>query len=275
MPGYVVSERDVAEQRVDGDTAVTRVALDASRGCERLEQRVIRFAPGRSRTRSNGGRQEVLYVAAGHGSLHVEGRSYELEPDSGVYVGAGERYEVENDGPDELVVVSVTAPQEHPAQLDRERRLVRWRERPSLPASPNREFRYLVNEDAGCADVTQFVGVIPPGRAGLHSHTYDEVVYVIDGEGVLHLDGKSTPIVAGSCIHLPPLVEHCLENASEEPMRVLGVFHPSGDPASRATENGKPARKGGATEANQTGAQASNHAQTHVCKGSTELGGEE
>ena len=40
---------------------------------------------------------------------------------------------------------------------------VRYADRPSLPATPNREFRLLVNEDLGCLDVTQFVGLIPPG----------------------------------------------------------------------------------------------------------------
>ena len=85
--------------------------------------------------------------------------------------------------------------------------------------------------------MTQFVGIIPPGRAGMHSHVYDEVVYVITGEGVLHIGGKETPIGSGTCIHLPPLVELCLENTGANEMRVLGVFYPQGDPASRATES--------------------------------------
>jgi mannose-6-phosphate isomerase-like protein (cupin superfamily) len=76
-----------------------------------------------------------------------------------------------------------------------------------------------------------------PGRAPMHSHSYDEVVYVIDGEGTLHFGGRETPIGPGSAMHLPPLVEHCLENTGKGSMRVLGVFHPSGDPASRATES--------------------------------------
>jgi mannose-6-phosphate isomerase-like protein (cupin superfamily) len=73
-------------------------------------------------------------------------------------------------------------------------------------------------------------------RAPMHSHSYDEIVYVIDGEGTLHLGGQQTPIGPGSAMHLPPLVEQCLENTGKGSMRVLGVFHPSGDPASRAYE---------------------------------------
>jgi mannose-6-phosphate isomerase-like protein (cupin superfamily) len=141
---------------------------------------------------------------------------------------------VENDGPEPLVLVSVTAPEEQGANGAHRRVTVRYADQPVLPATPNREFRYLVNQDAGCPDVTQFVGVIPPGRAGLHSHTYDEVVYILEGEGVLHLGGEETPLRPGTCIHLPPLQLHSLENTGPTPMRVLGVFHPSGDPASRA-----------------------------------------
>jgi mannose-6-phosphate isomerase-like protein (cupin superfamily) len=235
MPGYITSASAVIAATAPGDTAETRVAIDASCGCERLEQRIIRFAPGRSAERILDGRQEILYVAAGRGTIEVNGTTHELEPNTGVFVGAGDRYVIENPGPARLEIVSVTAPEEHAPPADRQV-TVRYDDRPVLPASPNREFRYLVNQDVGCRDVTQFVGIIPPGRAGMHSHTYDEVVYVIEREGVLHLGGGETPIARGSCIHLPPLQEHCLENTGAEPMRVLGVFHPSGDPASRAAQ---------------------------------------
>jgi mannose-6-phosphate isomerase-like protein (cupin superfamily) len=227
--GYVVTESDVASR--PSGMAEERVTIDRACGCERLEQRVLRFAPGRSEERATGERQEVLYVASGQGTLHIGDEAHKLEPDTGAFLVPGDRYEVESPGPGELVVVSVSAP------CEGERRsqvTVRYADRPVLPASPNREFRFLVNEDAGCLDVTQFVGVIPPGRAPMHSHTYDEVIYVVEGEGVLHLGGRDTPIGPGSCIHLPPLEEHCLENTGPSPMRVLGVFHPSGDPASRA-----------------------------------------
>jgi mannose-6-phosphate isomerase-like protein (cupin superfamily) len=210
-----------------------RVTIDRSCGCERLEQRILSLAPGDSDQRGTGERQEVLYVAAGRGTLRVGGETHVLEPDTGAFLVPGDAYSVENPGPDELVMVSVTAPCEGE---ERSQVTVRYADRETLPATPNREFRFLVNEDLGCLDVTQFVGTIPPGRAPLHSHHYDEVVYVVEGEGVLHLGGMDTPIVPGSCIHLPPLQEHCLENTGPTPMRVLGVFHPSGSPASKAYE---------------------------------------
>ena len=234
MAGYVVAEREVAET-TEGDSTRVRRTIGPAQGCERLEQRIVRYGPGRSLAQELGDLQGVLYVVSGTGRLHVEGRVEELRPVTGAYVAARESFTVENTGDDELVLVLVTAPVEY-STLPEDGRTVHWDDRPPLPASPNREFRLLVNEELGCRDVTQFVGVIPPGRAPLHSHTYDEVVYVIEGNGLLHLDGEDTPISAGTCIHLPPRVEHCLENTGAEPMRVLGVFHPAGSPASRASE---------------------------------------
>lgn len=233
MRAFVVAEQDVPEVREDGDTATVRVTLDGSVGSDRLEQRVIRFAAGRSQERANSGRHEVLYVASGRGAVVVEGEEHPLEPESGVYVTDGERYAVENPGPDDVVVVSVTVPAEQRGN-GRRRVVVRYADQPTLPATRDRDFRYLVNEDAGCLDVTQFVGTIRPGREGMHSHVYDEVIYVIEGEGAVHFEDWAAPIHGGSCIHLPPYALHILENSGDAPMRVLGVFHPAGDPAGRA-----------------------------------------
>ena len=235
--GYVIDVRDAPAARDAGDTVTRRVTIDRSSGCELLEQRVEEYDPGRSLPRRLHDRHEVLYVVAGRGTIAINGREDSLEPNAGVFVAAGDEYVVDAQEP--LTIVAVSAPAEHAARPEDGRRVVRYADQPRLPATPNREFRYLVNEAIGCPDVTQFIGVIPPGNAGMHSHTYDEVVYVIEGKGVLHLGGETTPLEPGTCIHLPPLEEHCLENVGSTPMRVLGVFHPSGDPASRAWEEGK------------------------------------
>ena len=232
---YVVNEEDVEGIRQEGDTALDKTITGIHTGSRLLEQRVTRYDPGRSLPREEQTRDELLYIVSGRGTLELDGEPHDLEPDSGVYGRAGETYVVENDGPDQLVVVSTTVPMKHVRRGPREV-VVRFADQPVLRADAKRTFRYLVNEDAGCLDVTQFVGLIPPGRPGVHSHTYDEILYVVEGEGVLHMDGSSRPIRAGSCMHLPPLSEHAVENTGSGTMRVMGVFHPSGDPASRAYE---------------------------------------
>jgi mannose-6-phosphate isomerase-like protein (cupin superfamily) len=230
---------NIEPSRDDGDTAEVRVTFDRSNGCEVLEQRVVRFAPGRSRERRLAGRQEVLYVVSGRGELAVLGERHRLEPDTGAFVVPGESYAIENPGPDDLVVVSVVAPADRAVARGARRVTVRFADQPELPASSERTFKYLVNEEAGCFDVTQFVGIVQPSKAPFHSHTYDEVGYIVEGEGVAHVGGQSIPLRAGSCFHLAPGQEHCIENSGTRPMRILGVFHPAGDPASRAQEDNK------------------------------------
>ena len=100
----------------------------------------------------------------------------------------------------------------------------------------------LADEDLAVAKsygVTGWIGPLakvaglPDAPGGRYVH---RAIFVIDGEGVLHLGGNDTPLRPGTCVHLPPLQEHCLENTGPTPMRVLGVFHPSGSPASKAYE---------------------------------------
>jgi quercetin dioxygenase-like cupin family protein len=219
---------DEVEPRRDGNAEV-RTTFDARNGCERLEQRILRFEKGRSDERPLGPRQEILYVVAGRGELELDGERHRLEPDMGVFVARNETYAVEAD--EQLTLVSVvTAAAEH-AVTKKRKVTVRFADQPELDASSVRTFRYLVNEDAGCADVTQFLGIVQPSKAPFHSHPYDEVGYIVEGEGVAHIDRERTPLRAGSCFHLAPRQAHCIENSGSSPMRILGVFYPSGSPA--------------------------------------------
>ncbi len=236
MAGYVVHESELETDRRNGDTSSRAVAIDSSAGSSVLELQLARYEPGRSDPRRLEDVQEIMYTTSGRGSLTVAGESHELEPGTAAYITAGETYEVENPGPETLVIVSATAPQSADDAEAPTARTVRYADQPTLPASGDREFRYLVTEDVGCRDATQFFGVIAPGRAPDHSHVYDEVIYVLEGEGVLHGDGEDRPVSAGSCIHLPPFFVHSLENSGDTPMRIVATFHPSGDPASRAYE---------------------------------------
>ena len=229
----MVAEQDVEGRRADGDTAVEKLVMDRSTGSELLEQRVLRFGRGRSLERGGADRDEVLYVVAGSGTLELDGKPHGLGPDTGVYIRAGERWSVENEGPEELLVVAVTVPAG--ADHDGARHVtVRFADRPELRADENRTFRTIFDADSGPLHVTQFVGIVEPCRAPDHSHSYDEVGYILEGKGLVHMNGESVALSPGSCFHLPPGQVHCIENVGPGTMRILGVFHPSGSPASRS-----------------------------------------
>jgi mannose-6-phosphate isomerase-like protein (cupin superfamily) len=233
MAGYVTHVSEIEPVSDAGDTVSTRTTIDGSVGAERLAQMVHSFSPGTSSLRRNDDHDEVAYVVSGTGSLVLDGDSHDLHPDLGVYIRAGEGYTVVNSGSDDLVVVSVTAPPPDGGDVETVRKVtVDVADQPVIPAGKDREFKFVVDPAAGCREVTQFVGWIPPGRAPTHYHLYDEVMYILDGDGVLHLEGQpDTPITTGTCIHLPPPVEHCVENTGDRPLRVLGVFHPAGSAA--------------------------------------------
>ena len=228
---FVVAESDVEGVRADGDTVLEKTTWDGSNGSEVLEQRLLRFAPGRCRPRRDDRRDELLYVVAGAATLALDDDTYPLEPDTGAYVRAGESWLVDNPGPGELHVVSVSVPgsEDAPARSV----TVRFSERPERRADAKRSFRNIVDGDAGCRTATQFVGLVEPCRAPDHSHSYDELGYIVEGQGYAHVGGESIELGPGSCFRLPPEQVHCIENAGPAVMRILGVFHPSGDPASR------------------------------------------
>jgi mannose-6-phosphate isomerase-like protein (cupin superfamily) len=211
-----------------------------------LCQAVIRLAPGAACERTPGGCEEVLFVLSGRGTVSLDGSEQPLGPEDGVHVAPGESARLRSGAEEELVLVStrVDEPPPLPADAGPRRAVTRLSDEPVREATSDRAFRNVFDNSTGCASVTQFVGYIPLGRTPEHYHEYEEVIYVLEGEGVMHADGRDTPLVPGSCLHLPPRAVHCLERTSEAPMSVLGVFRPAVSPAAAYYPDGTPAPVG-------------------------------
>ena len=192
------------------------------RGCAEFEQEVLRFdGPGEARASEDD--DEVLYVLAGSGAAEIGDERAALTGGTAAYVRRGTPWRVlEADG---LHVLSVLV--RDPLPGEETYAIVGVADADTGQATAGRQFRLL----APCASATQFVGYIPVGRAPDHFHTYDEVVYVLEGDGALHIDGETAPLRAGSCVHLPARLVHCLENTGPGELQVLGVFRPAGSPA--------------------------------------------
>jgi mannose-6-phosphate isomerase-like protein (cupin superfamily) len=213
---YAMHERDDPSGRL----------FDAGRGCSVFSQRVLRFT-GNSGERVDHASDEVLYVLDGTGTLTVDGVEHELATGTAAFVGAGVSSMVA--GADALAILSVVVHDPEPATAAGAVIDLAASERQS--ATAGRQFVLGATPELGCASVTQFVGLIPPGRAPDHFHTYDEVIYVLEGEGFLEIAGEQAPLRPGSCVHLPARLVHCLANTGATELRVLGVFRPAGSPA--------------------------------------------
>jgi quercetin dioxygenase-like cupin family protein len=221
-------EADVPAVAEPDEAVAVRHLFDDVRGCETFDQRILSFHD-RSHDRLDTEADEVLYVLDGEATARIEGVEHELGPGAAVFVARGTIWSVDEVGPDSFKALSVLVHRPEPATAGHA--VVSLPDDATHGATAGRQFSLGVTPEVGCASVTQFVGYIPVGRAPDHYHRYDEVVYVLEGDGVVYAAGDHAALEPGSCVHLPAGLVHCLENSGRSTMRVLGVFRPAGSPA--------------------------------------------
>jgi len=201
-----------------------RYAEDAADGrlfeVEHFSQRLVDLRGERREAECD----EVLYVLEGSGTAEIEAESHRLGPGVVAFVSRGTAWRATGSARALSVLVHEPEPSAGHAVID-----LAATERAT--ATAGRAFLLGATPECGCASVTQFVGLIPPGRAPDHFHKYDEVIYVLDGEGFLEIAGERAALRPGACVHLPRTLVHCLANTGDTEMRVLGVFRPAGSPA--------------------------------------------
>jgi quercetin dioxygenase-like cupin family protein len=237
--------------------ATFREPIDESTDCHQLIQRVIALEPNTTTAElQNEASEDVLYLVQGALRVDAGGEAKDMKSGAALYVPPGTGYHLAAGGAPG-VVVSVLSPQ--PARNPEQGRggaergvgrglaarstaaprrggapsvaMTSEEDNAPLPAGGDRYFKVLIDPRFGCRNVTQFVGFIQRSRAPFHTHTYEEVIYILDGEGIVHIDDRRVPIRRGTSVFLPPGVPHCLENASADTLKLLGVFSPAGSPA--------------------------------------------
>jgi mannose-6-phosphate isomerase-like protein (cupin superfamily) len=236
--GCRVSTMHEGEPRVEGSLKIWNQVGKAS-GARAISLRVLEFGPGTSTGLRNRVSDEVIYVLEGNCTVLIDDEPYEVGPETGVYLRPGQTLRVKNSGTDVVRFVSSQCPEEtdesvslnQPAKSD-VAPIVRLADRRALPTA-DRWYRVLVDDEIGSEQVTQFVGSIPPGRAPDHFHEYEEVLFILRGEGRMWAGETNTLIGPGSCIYLPRRQTHCVENTGAGELRLLGVFYPAGSPAVR------------------------------------------
>lgn len=99
-----------------------------------------------------------------------------------------------------------------------------WNEMESIPVK-EKVSRKVFQMAEGCT-VTR--ATLEYGhKPGPHSHSYEQVSYVVEGEADFHVDGVAYPMKAGGMIVIPPNVEHYIVVTSKDtPVINMDVFTP-------------------------------------------------
>jgi len=245
--GCFVSHMLETEPVVTG-TLSQRNVIGSQNGTRDISLRVLELGKGLSL----GLRAEadtVIYTLDAMDNLtctvFIDGSASEVTPQTGIYVRPGQTFSVLNKEEQPVVMISSQCPQSahssivEPVAEQSDRSLsmqkfpsIKLTDREAIPTA-DRWYRVLVDDELGSTQVTQFVGSIPPGRAPDHFHNYEEVLFILRGEGQMWAGETKTLIGPGYCIYLPKRQVHCVENTGDSELRLLGVFYPAGSPAVR------------------------------------------
>jgi mannose-6-phosphate isomerase-like protein (cupin superfamily) len=242
--GCRVTGRNEGETFSEG-TRQYRSPVGQKYGSQYVSQSISRYSRGRSSARRNATSEEVLYIVSGSGTCYVEGHAFSIEPAIAVYIPAASQYQIDNPSDQPIEIVSVCCPEETSVEITSAAIVTKSADTPALTVrelereaikTGDRTFRLLIDKDFGCERVTQFVGVIPPGTSPYHYHTYEEAIFILQGQGIVWADGESCEFSPGTSIYLPIGQRPSLENTGDENVRLLGVFYPSGSPAARYSD---------------------------------------
>lgn len=67
----------------------------------------------------------------------------------------------------------------------------------------------------------------PGGFQHLHTHEPEQMYYILDGQGLMTVNGEERAVQAGDCIFFSSFTEHGLKNTGEGVLRYLSAASPS------------------------------------------------
>ena len=174
----------------------------------------------------------LVYVSAGAGSIALGGETAPLRQGGAALVLADEEATVAADEALDLVVMAVGTFVDRHAPLG-PRALTSSLDIAGVEhATGARSFQILFDATNGSTRATLFAGYVPPGMAPWHYHLYDEIVWIPEGPGRLHVGESVEDLGPGSAFRLRPREVHIVENASaDSELTIIGLFTPAGSPS--------------------------------------------
>jgi quercetin dioxygenase-like cupin family protein len=220
---------DTDRVAADRGDAVRRHPLVPPRRGSELALDAVRLEPGAALAVDDELHDTLLFVHAGSGTLDdapLEGRCAGF-----VAAGTGGTLTAGPAGLD-CVLATVGSETDLHAPMGVAEPAVALDHVEPAKATGARSFQVLFGPHNGSTRATLFVGYIPPGRAPWHYHLYDEIVWVLRGEGLLYVGDAVESLAQGCAFRLHAREVHIVENTQPtKELAVVGIFTPAGSPS--------------------------------------------
>jgi len=94
----------------------------------------------------------------------------------------------------------------------------------ALPGAKDASIRALLGGDDVINFVMLMLEIRPGGHTPLHSHEWEEEIFVKSGKGVLETDGEKVPLKAGDALILDPGRSHRFMATGDEPLEFICII---------------------------------------------------
>jgi mannose-6-phosphate isomerase-like protein (cupin superfamily) len=70
--------------------------------------------------------------------------------------------------------------------------------------------------------------VVKPGlTTWKHRLKTSEVYYIMEGDGIMHIDNESAPVRPGSTVYIPPRAMQCITNSGKKDLKFICIVDPA------------------------------------------------
>lgn len=96
----------------------------------------------------------------------------------------------------------------------------------------NWKLAFLTAKDAQIVFMNISPVTNPKNEIGMETHKFDQIIFVVEGNGKAILDGKTTMVKSGDMIFIPQGIEHNVINSNpKKPLKILSVYTSTDIPA--------------------------------------------
>jgi len=70
--------------------------------------------------------------------------------------------------------------------------------------------------------------VLKPGKTSQpHRLKTSEVYYILEGEGLMHIDGETKPVLPGHAVYIPPMANQFIKNTGAVDLKFICIVDPA------------------------------------------------